>query len=710
VGRELLRRGHEVRLAVPPNLVGFAEAAGLAAVAYGLDSRALSEAQRDYWTCFFRNPWRIGELDRLGRKIGELVTQCWKQEVTTTLTSLADGTDLLIAGMGFEQFAANVAEYYDLPLATLHFAPMRANGQALPFLPAPLGRSAMTAWERLSWSGVVKEVEDAQRRELGLPKATCPWPQRIAERGSLEIQAYDEVCFPGLAAEWAKWDGRRPSARPFVGALTVEWPTDADDEVASWIAAGKPPIYFGFGSIAVGSAADTITMIGAVSAQLGERALVCTGGTDYSDLRHFEHVKVVGAVNHAAIFPTCRAVVHHGGAGTTAASLRAGVPQMILWALCDQPFFGAAVKRLKVGTARRFSTTTEKSLIADLHRILEPQYLARAREIATRMTKPAESVRAAVDLVENLVRPRRVSGQRNATGKSVTSAATVSVITISLHDLDGLKRTVDSVRALRYEGRVEHIVIDGGSGDDVVEYLSGCEPGFTYWQSEPDGGRYDAMNQGIAHASGDLLWFMHSGDRFSDPDAVTEVVKEISRHGPARDVWGYGMADLVSGLDDRSLGLPPWGEMPFNIRKFLTGRAVVPHQAAFFGSSLVNKLGGYDLDLGIFADQEFMFRAARLREPITIRRTVCEFDTSGVGSTRPLGEHFRDLRRMWDLHAHYPLGGRRTSLAYLRVIEFRRRAAQEIFVWGLSVFRSERNDHLRQFMRADRTSDPDFSR
>lgn len=76
----------------------------------------------------------------------------------------------------------------------------------------------------------------------------------------------------------------------------------------------------------------------------------------------------------------------------------------------------------------------------------------------------------------------------------MTSAPTVSVITISFNDLDGLQRTVKSVRAQRYRGRIEHIVIDGGSGDDVVAYLSGCEPGFAYWQSEPDGGRYDAMN------------------------------------------------------------------------------------------------------------------------------------------------------------------------------------------------------------------------
>ena len=216
-------------------------------------------------------------------------------------------------------------------------------------------------------------------------------------------------------------------------------------------------------------------------------------------------------------------------------------------------------------------------------------------------------------------------------------------------------------------GRIEHIVIDGGSGDDVVNYLSGCEPGFTYWQSEPDGGRYDAMNQGIAHASGDLLWFMHSGDRFSEPDAVAPAVEAISRDGSARDVWGYGMDNLL-GLD--RVRAP----IPFKLRKFLAGSQVVPHQASFFGSSLVGKIGGYDLDFGIAADQEFILRAALAREPITIRRVLCEFDTTGVGSTRSAGDHYRDWRRLCDLLGYYLLGGRRTSLAYMRLWEYMIRA------------------------------------
>jgi UDP:flavonoid glycosyltransferase YjiC (YdhE family) len=132
--------------------------------------------------------------------------------------------------------------------------------------------------------------------------------------------------------------------------------------------------------------------------------LVCSAATDFGHVPHFEHVKVVGAMNYATTFPACRAVVHHGGTGTTAAGLRAGVPTLILWTGPEQGTWGRRVKRLKVGTARRFSTTTRESLVADLRIILAPQYVTRARELATRMSKPAESVAAAADLVENLAR------------------------------------------------------------------------------------------------------------------------------------------------------------------------------------------------------------------------------------------------------------------------------------------------------------------
>lgn len=402
VGRELQRRGHDVRMAVSPNLVGFTEEAGLAAVGYGLDTQALLDAQRNYWTCRFRTPWDFKELNRLQRENLEISAQCWR-EMGSTLASLAGGADLLFTGLTFEQPAANVAEYYDIPLATLDYYPIRPNGQLVPFLPSPLIRRGWMLGEWMNWRAM-KSTEDAQRRELGLPQATRPTSRRITERGSLQIQAYDELWFPGLAAEWAKFDGQRP----FVGTLTMESPTDADADVASWIAAGTPPIFFGFGTIPIASPADTLAMIGAACAEVGERALVCAGSSDFGNARDFEHVKVVSTVNYATIFPACRAVVHHGGAGTLAAGLRAGVPTLILWTLPDQIIWGAQLKRLKVGSSRRFSSVTRKSLVAELRTILAPEYLTRAREIATRMTRPAESAAAAAGLLEDFARQRRV--------------------------------------------------------------------------------------------------------------------------------------------------------------------------------------------------------------------------------------------------------------------------------------------------------------
>jgi UDP:flavonoid glycosyltransferase YjiC (YdhE family) len=398
VGLELLRRGHEVHMAVPPNLVNFVESAGLAAVGYGPDSQEQVNAVAD----FVHHAFKLQNPISLVRKGRELFVEGWEQ-MSRTLTPLADGADLLVTGQTYHGVVANVAEYYDIPLAGLHHFPICVNGQlAYPSLPSPprLVRSTLRAAWWLYWR-MTKEVDDAQRRELGLPRAAAPAAKRMAERGFLEIQAYDEVCFPALAEEW---NGRRP----FVGALTMELPTDADGEVASWIAAGTPPIYFGFGSTPVQSPANTIAMIAAACTELSERALIYSGTSGSHFISNADNVKLVGPVNYAAIFPSCRAVVHHGGAGTTAAGLRAGVPMLVLWDVADQPLWGAQVTRMKVGRARRLSTATQESLVADLRDILAPQHVTRACEIATRMTNPADSVTAAADLLEGAAGRRRV--------------------------------------------------------------------------------------------------------------------------------------------------------------------------------------------------------------------------------------------------------------------------------------------------------------
>ncbi len=367
IARELQGRGHQVLMAVPPNMVRFVESAGLAAVPHGRDHVVQNEnIARKYGT----TPNPITMALEILRDINELWPALGK-----ALTSLADGADLLLTDASQQGLGANVAEYYGIPLAAVHIYPLMQD----------------TADSQLT-----KEAEDAYRRELGLPEE-IPTPTQPP----LEIQAFDELFFPGLAAEWEKWGLRRR----FVGGLTLELPAGADDEVSSWIAAGTAPIYFGFGSSArVAFPADVVEMIAAACAQLGERALICSGSSDLTNIPHFDHVKVVGTVNHSAVFPACRAVVHHGGPGTTFAGMRARVPTLALAVSVDQPMWAAAVNHLGVGIGRPFFDATPDTLISDLRAILTPECLARTHEVAAQMTTPAESAAIAADLLEDAVR------------------------------------------------------------------------------------------------------------------------------------------------------------------------------------------------------------------------------------------------------------------------------------------------------------------
>ncbi|WIM89071.1 glycosyltransferase [Candidatus Mycobacterium wuenschmannii] len=364
VGRELQRRGHDVRIAAPPNLLAFVESAGLEAVAYGPDSHAQLDDAAGFFGGHAGNPY--GALPEVVRR----VSQVWLDK-GTVLASLTDGADLLVAGMNEQRLAANIAEYQGIPLIALHFFPSRVQ---------PTG----VVHAQLS-----KRCEEPLRRSLGMAEASEPPPPLF------EIQAYDERCLPGQPDQWAE------PGRPFAGALTLQAPADDDAAVLSWIREGTAPIYFGLGSTPISPPADIVARMIAACARLGERLLVCSGPNDLSAYDHVDGVRFVSAVNHAAVFPACRAVVHHGGAGTTAAAMRAGVPSLILWLWLDQPVWGAGVEQLNIGAAMSFSDATEESLMANLAAILEPRCRDRARNIAAQMMTPAESATCAADLIES---------------------------------------------------------------------------------------------------------------------------------------------------------------------------------------------------------------------------------------------------------------------------------------------------------------------
>jgi UDP:flavonoid glycosyltransferase YjiC (YdhE family) len=176
------------------------------------------------------------------------------------------------------------------------------------------------------------------------------------------------------------WDPRRPLTG-FLSPSTAQrklLDEPADPELDAWLDAGDPPVYFGFGSMPVLEPEAALAMIEKVSDMLGVRALVSLkAGTANSDA-----VRVVGNLDHDAVLPRCLAAVHHGGAGTSATSLRAGLPTVVCAVFADQPFWGAQLQRMGVGSTLRFTDLSEPTLFAALDPMLCDGPRQRATELA----------------------------------------------------------------------------------------------------------------------------------------------------------------------------------------------------------------------------------------------------------------------------------------------------------------------------------------
>ena len=98
----------------------------------------------------------------------------------------------------------------------------------------------------------------------------------------------------------------------------------------------------------------------------------------------------------------------------------------------------------------------------------------------------------------------------------------ISIITVSLNAVDKIEATIRSVLDQSYPD-IEYLVFDGGSGDGTVDILRKYEPRIAYWQSAPDDGLYDALNQGVRKATGDWIGILNCGDVFSSDRAVADL-------------------------------------------------------------------------------------------------------------------------------------------------------------------------------------------
>ncbi|MGH2408953.1 MAG: glycosyltransferase, partial [Chloroflexota bacterium] len=176
-----------------------------------------------------------------------------------------------------------------------------------------------------------------------------------------------------------------------------------DADLDAWLADGEPPAYFGFGSMPVTDPSAALGMICQVTDRLGLRALVSagwsrmTGGSDDST-----RVRVVAALNHDVVMARCRLAVHHGGAGTTAASVSAGIPTVVCSVFADQPFWGVRLEGLGAGAHLRFSKLSSSLLEEGLRRALRAEVGARANELGAALRLETDAANRAAEMVEKV--------------------------------------------------------------------------------------------------------------------------------------------------------------------------------------------------------------------------------------------------------------------------------------------------------------------
>lgn len=222
----------------------------------------------------------------------------------------------------------------------------------------------------------------------------------------------------------------------------------------------------------------------------------------------------------------------------------------------------------------------------------------------------------------------------------------VSIITICYNAAQTIEKTLQSVAAQTYSN-IEYLIIDGDSKDDTLAVVERYCDHVTRVISEPDQGIYDAMNKGLAHATGEYIWYMHADDQIHAPDTLERI---MATHN--NEDFIYGKAVLVSETGaERSLETrkPHPSAASLTWRSMRQGMAI-NHQAMLVRRTLAPK---YDLQYRYVADFDWLIRV--LKQAQTVRDTGfywCRFAEGGISTQHrnaSLRERFRILQHHFGL-------------------------------------------------------------
>jgi len=386
----LVGHGHQVRVATHEEFRDLAEGsgAGFAAIA-GNPSQLIRSDLGAAWQASRRSP--IATM----RGLVALAEPLLDSYLDDTRRAM-EGTDVAIFGV-LGVAAYHVAEALKIPAVGAWLQPLTPTA-AFPhiLLPVenagPLNRVSHLAFDRLAWRFVAGSAA-RWRKALDLEPLPFDGPfRRIEQQQMALLYGFSSHVVP------------RPHDWPARVHVPGYWFTDPPPDwrppgdLLAFLESGPAPVYFGFGSRVGADPGRASDVVQAISARLGLRAVVNRGWGGLAEVTPSDQVFVTDGVRHDWLFPRMRAVVHHGGAGTTAAGLRAGVPSVVVPTFADQFFWARRVQNLGVGAS--IDHFEAPSLAAALRSVLDGESTRlRARTLGRRI-RSEDGVGRAAGIIE----------------------------------------------------------------------------------------------------------------------------------------------------------------------------------------------------------------------------------------------------------------------------------------------------------------------
>ena len=381
LGQALQAVGHSVTVAAHEMFAGLVQDAGLEFRALPGDPRLLDAAA---WERRSTGPAGTVRLLRL--------TAAHLRELHAGILALArQGADVLLL-QGISSIGGyHIAEGLGLPSMGLGLAPIYPTGDFPPstLTPRSLGRLGNRAAGRALvllgspvLAGPVKEL----RAELGLPR----------------LGSWQAVFGQQDAACWPAFHGFSPAVVPrpadwrhgleVTGYWWPPWPPgwQPPPDLESFLSQGPPPVFVGFGSMVPADPDRISDLIAAAGRRAGVRLVIQAGRAGLGKAgESYAHCIVIGEVPHEWLFPQMAAAVHHTGAGTTAAALRAGIPAVTVPKIGDQPFWAARLAALGAGPPpipyKRLSAAALSAAITDA--LSHPSYQVKAQALARQLAR-----------------------------------------------------------------------------------------------------------------------------------------------------------------------------------------------------------------------------------------------------------------------------------------------------------------------------------